>query len=167
MRTSIGAKFNQLTRGFQLALITHSKLLLILDSFVEMENGLINNYDSTFFIFNSDGKILSWQFTRGTSFVQVKKLLNLIHQRAVAQNNTIAVVYIDNCCQWKRLLQEEFGNDLLVKLELFHAIQHITSKMPKRHSFYGACTSDLRDVLLASGDLGIRQTKTTPREMNY
>ena len=38
MRTSIGAKFSQLTRGFQLALITHSKLLLILDSFVEMEN---------------------------------------------------------------------------------------------------------------------------------
>ena len=42
MRTSIGAKFSQLTRGFQLALITNSKLLLILDSFVEMENGLIN-----------------------------------------------------------------------------------------------------------------------------
>ena len=33
------------------------------------------NHDSAFFIFNSDGKILSWQFTRGTSFVQVKKLL--------------------------------------------------------------------------------------------
>ena len=79
----------------------------------------INQYDSAFFIFNSDGKILSWQFTRGTSLVQVKKLLNLIHQRAVAQNNTIAVVYIDNCCQWKRMLQEEFGNDLLVKLDLF------------------------------------------------
>ena len=87
MRTTIGAKFSQLTQGFQLALITHSKLLLILDSFVEMENGLINMI--VLFLFNSDGKILSWQFTRGTSFVQVKKLLNLIHERAVAQNNTI------------------------------------------------------------------------------
>ena len=98
------------------------------------------------------------------NFTQVKKLLNLIHQRAVAQNNTIAVVYIDNCCQWKRLLQEEFGNDLLVKLDLFHALQRITSKMPKRHSFYGACISDLRVVFRARGDLGIRRTKTTPRE---
>ena len=165
MRTSIGAKFSQLTRGFQLALITHSKLLLILDSF--RDGKWINQYDSAFFIFNSDGKILSWQFTRGPSFVQVKKLLNLIHQRAVAQNITIAVVYIDNCCQWKRLLQEEFGNDLLVKLDLFHAIQRITSKMPKRHSFYGAYISDLRVVFRARGNLGLGGPKLLPEKMNY
>ena len=79
----------------------------------------------------------------------------------------IAVVYIDNCCQWKRLLQEEFGNDLLVKLDLFHAIQRITSKIPKKHSFYGACTSDLRVVFRARGDLGIRRTKLLPEKMNY
>ena len=67
--------------------------------------------------------------------MQVKKLLNLIHQRAVAQNSTIAVVYIDNCCQWKRLLQKEFGNYLLVKLDLFHAIQRITSKFQRNIHF--------------------------------
>ena len=99
--------------------------------------------------------------------MQVKKLLNLIHQRAVAQNNTIAVVYIDNCCQWKRLLQEEFGNDLLVKLDLFHAIQRITSKMPKRHSFYGACISDLRVVFRAREILVLGRPKLLPEKMNY
>ena len=78
-----------------------------------------------------------------------------------------AVVYIDNCCQWKRLLQEEFGNDVLVKLDLFHAIQHITSKMPKRHSFtvhafqISGLFFELEEILVLGGP------KLLPEKMNY
>ena len=130
--------------------------------FVRRDGKWITQYDSAFFIFNSDGKILSWQFTQGTSFNQVKKLLAFIHQRAVAQGNIIETIYIDNCCQWKRLLQDVFGKRLKVKLDLFHAVQRITSKMPKRHAYYSACTSDLRLVFRATGDQGRKRTDTTP-----
>ncbi len=130
--------------------------------FLRKDRKWVNQYDSAFFVFNSGGKILSWQFTQGTSFRQVKKLLFLIQQRAVTQGNVINTVYIDNCCQWKRLLQEVFGEHLNVKLDLFHAVQRITGKMPKRHAFYSACTSDLRLVFRAKGDQGVKRTDTTP-----
>lgn len=60
--------------------------------FLRKDRKWVNQYDSAFFVFNSGGKILSWKFTQGTSFRQVKKLLLFIQQRAVTQGNIINTV---------------------------------------------------------------------------
>ena len=58
---------------------------------------------------------------------------------------------IDNCCSWKAKLQQVFGN-IPVKLDLFHAVQRITSKISKRHVFSHTCSGELDNVFVANGD---------------
>ena len=122
----------------------------------------VSQYDSAFFVMNSEGKIVSWQFTKGTSFKEIKTLLTSINLRAIKQGNTIQTVYIDNCCQWRRMLQDVFGEDVQVKLDLFHAVQRITRKIRKRHPFYSQCVNDLRLVFRQKGDYGVKRTQPTP-----
>ena len=122
----------------------------------------IPQYDSAFFVFNSQGNILSWQFTKGTCFNQVEPLLISIKKQAEKQGNVIETIYIDNCCQWKKLLQKVFGVNVKVKLDIFHAVQRITRHMSKRHEFYGQCVSDLRLAFRKKEDQGRKRTQSTP-----
>lgn len=41
----------------------------------------IRQYSAVFFVLNNDGKVISWQFTNGTSFTEIQTLLtNLKHR---------------------------------------------------------------------------------------
>lgn len=118
-------------------------------------------YDSAFIVFNGDGKVVTWQFTRGTGFDNVRSILKNVKERP--QSSSITTVYVDNCCQWRRKIQELFGSGVTVFLDIFHAVQRITRKIPKRHPFYAACVHDLRLVFRSPGDQGDRRTKPTPQ----
>ncbi len=48
------------------------------------------------------------------------------------------------------------------EIRLFHAVQRITSKMSKRHVFYGACISELRLAFRTKGDQGGKIIEPTP-----
>ena len=48
-------------------------------------------------------------------------------------------IYVDNCCPVRRQLKEIFGNDVLVKLDIFHAVQRISRSMTKQHTLYLSC----------------------------
>ena len=43
----------------------------------------------------------------------------------------ISIIYSDNCCKDRKALQESFGKDCEVKLDLFHALQRLTSSVGK------------------------------------
>ena len=92
---------------------------------------------------NEIDQIVSWKFTKGNSFNEVKPMLTGLCMRAHMQGSQIQTVYVDNCCQWRRKLQEVFGQDCAVKLDLFHAVQRIVRKIPKRHPFHGTFCSEL------------------------
>ena len=74
----------------------------------------VSQYDSAFFIMNSDGKIVSWQFTKGTSFKQIKTLLTSVNMRAMQltkgtllkQFTLITVVSGEEC--FKMCLEKKF-----------------------------------------------------------
>lgn len=53
-------------------------------------------YDSAFLVFNGDGKIVSWQFIKGTSFENVRSLLHQINNRSKMKKCTIETIYVDN-----------------------------------------------------------------------
>ena len=42
----------------------------------------VPQYDSLFLVLNSDGKVISWQLTKGTAFLQIEKLLLDIKDRS-------------------------------------------------------------------------------------
>ena len=51
---------------------------------------------------------------------------------------------------------------MLVKLDLFHAIQRITRSMSKQHTLFLSCVHDFKMSLRNSVDLGKRRTMNTP-----
>jgi hypothetical protein len=48
-----------------------------------------------------------------------------------------------------------------VSLDLFHAVQHISSKLSKRHSFHRPCLHDLSMVFRYPSDQGLVRTMVT------
>ena len=49
-----------------------------------------------------------------------------------------------------------------MQLDVFHAVQRITKKIPKRHSFHAPCLQDLQFVFRQDADHGEKRTKETP-----
>lgn len=121
----------------------------------------IRQFDSLFSVMNEDGIVPAWQLTRGTGFARVKTLLVEIMNRLVKSGITLEGFSIDNCCAWRLLLQGVFGV-IPVKLDLFHAVQRIASKIKKRHPLRRQCLDSFRLVFRMPGDIGKERKKSTP-----
>lgn len=78
------------------------------------------------------------------------------------QGKKITEFYIDNCCSWRAKLQEVFGNDLCVRLDIFHAVKRISDKIPKRHPLRLDCMKDLSVVFRDPLDRGECRMMETP-----
>lgn len=70
--------------------------------------------------------------------------------------------FIDNCCSWRGKLQTIFGSEILVKLDLFHAVQRIVKCIPKRHPFAYCCCQAFRLVFRDPLDAGEKRALPTP-----
>ena len=95
---------------------------------------------------------MGWQFTKTTSLDEVKELFLNIRNRITDLENL--VIMADNCCSVKRKLSEMFGPNVAVKLDLFHAVQRLTKKLPKKHPMIRLCTDDFRLIFRTATDLG-------------
>ena len=126
------------------------------------QNGIwIRQYDSLFSVMNEDGIVLGWQLTRGTGFSRVKTLITGIHKRLKNSGVKLEGFSIDNCCAWRLLLQGVFGL-IPIKLDLFHAVQRIASKIKKRHPFRTKCLDAFRLVFRQNGDIEKERKQPTP-----
>ena len=88
-------------------------------------------------------------------------MINLQH-RLMKQDKHISQFYIDNCCTWRKKLQDIFGSNLTVLLDIFHAVQRITIKMSKRHPFHFQCVQDFKLAFRDPSDRGPQRMKPTP-----
>ena len=83
----------------------------------------IRQYDSLFCVMNERGQIMTWQLTQSQGFEHIRLLLQQLFRRLSSQGKSVKEFYVDNCCHWRRKLQEVFGSELAVKLDIFHAFQ--------------------------------------------
>ena len=54
------------------------------------------------------------------------------------------------------------GDSLKVYLDLFHAVERVSDKTPKRHPLRRECIEELRMVFRDPTDQGVKRTKETP-----
>ena len=102
-------------------------------------------YDSVFLVMNEKKEVLSWVFAKTAGFIHVRHPLLKIKDRFNRENIQIHGLVIDNCCQWRSLLQSIFGQ-VPVKLDLFHGVIRITSTVSKKHQFFHVFRADFRMV---------------------
>jgi hypothetical protein len=119
----------------------------------------IHQYDSLFLVISEQGKVVTWQLTKGTAFAQVETLLQDLKMHS---HDTIKTVYIDDCCRLRGKIRSVFGSDVTVKLDVFHAVQRITRTLVKRHSQMKECLKDLQLVFRKDGDSGDKRLEDTP-----
>ena len=117
--------------------------------YLRQDRKWINEYDSLLLVLNNAGKVIAWQLTKGTSFLQAEKLFLDIEKRS---NGKLRTVYVDDCCKQRNKIQEIFGIHVSVKLDLFHAVQRITKTISKKHPYFNSCIQDLRLVFRRKGD---------------
>ena len=110
-------------------------LLIVIVWQLQEDKKWVCQYDSAFLVMNKIGQVISWKFTKGSSFDEVKEYLEFLSVRAHSQGDT---VYIDNCCHRRSKIQSVFGENCIVKLDTFHAVQRIVHKIPQRHPFHAA-----------------------------
>lgn len=127
-----------------------------------IDNVWVTQYDSLFIVMTEEGKIVKWQFTKGTSFEQVRTVLEDLKSLAQEQGEQIKVVFTDDCCKLRQKIVSVFGSNTAAKLDLFHAVQRITKALRKRHPLHHQCLLDLRQVFRQNGDSGERRLADTP-----
>lgn len=107
----------------------------------------VQQYNALFVVMNDAGKILTWQYTKGITFAEIDMVLKNLKERC----QCLSTVYIDDCCKLCNKVQNVFGNDIYVKLDLFHAVQRISRTLVTK---CGLCIQDLTHVFRANGDVG-------------
>ena len=120
----------------------------------------VPQYDSMFIVMNEVGEIVTWQLTKGTSFGEVNQLLEDL--KSHPNSNIIKTVYIDDCCKLRKRIETVFGENVAVKLDLFHATQRISKTLNKRSPLFAKCIQDLRLVFRTTGDYGVHREHCTP-----
>ena len=127
----------------------------------------VKQFKSLFIVLNDIGQVLSWQLADDTSHDTVHETLNEINQRLKAKTRTLKEIYVDDCCRLRNKMQSVFGREVVVKLDIFHAIQRITKKTSKWHSLFYDFVASLKHVFRDPSDVGdVRQLPTpSPKDL--
>ena len=123
----------------------------------------MTQYKAVLIVMNEFGQVIAWLFTKSTSVDEGRALLEGIRGRLKPSDSPLLIL-ADNCCLIRNKLEEIFGN-VVVKLDLFHAVQRITRRMSKKHPFYSQCTSDIKLLFRHPTDLGKNRKLITPKPM--
>ena len=132
--------------------------------------GLVRNFDchwitqfsALFCVLNGHGQVLIWKLTKNLKFSNTEDHLTSLRDRLSLQGKKITEFYIDNCCSWRAKLQEIFGTELCVRLDVFHALKRISDKIPKHHPLRHDCMKDLSVVFRNPLDKGETRMMDTP-----
>ena len=131
-------------------------------------NRWVKLYDTLFIVLNEEGVVLSWKLCRGTKFSSVENVLQLLKERLDQQGKQPATFFLDNCCSWRAKLTKIFP-DIAIKLDVFHAIQRVIKKVPRKKG----CSEIMRQlrrkmicslcyVIRDPADVGKQRTMPTP-----
>ena len=111
---------------------------------------------------NAQGQVVTWRLTSKLSFTEIENDLTALKSRLEAQGKVLKEFYIDNCCSWEKKLKQVFGEQLMVYLDIFHAVKRFSEKIPKRHSLRRDCLKEWKMVFRDPSDQGEKRALPTP-----
>ena len=119
-------------------------------------------YTSIFIVLNKAGQTIAWQFVKSNSLDEVKPLLISVKQRMTNTNKRNFTIYVDNCCNCQAKLKAIFGESVMIKLDVFHAVQRVTRVLSKKHTLFLPCINDFKMVFRSPSDIGKTRQVPTP-----
>lgn len=127
------------------------------------DNKWVKVYDGLFCVLNEYGQVVAFKMTPNLSFAAVSDLLEQVRDRLNFKEDTKVKLIVDNCCSWRRKLQEVFGVvHSQVFLDLFHGVKRISDTFDKGNPYTNDMLRDLRCVFRAPGDYDTERMQPTP-----
>lgn len=122
-------------------------------------------FDSLYIVLNEMGQVVTYKLTKGTAISKVEDMLKNSKSRLDQQKASCDTIFVDDWGKSHSKLQQMFLK-MSVKLDLFHAIQRVTSKVPKdrRHYLSSSFIDDFKMIFRADGDQGEIREADTPDE---
>ena len=128
----------------------------------QADGNWVKQYKGLFCVLNAAGQVVTWKMTESLKLDDAEPILRALHNRLQRQSVHLQEFYVDNCCALRPKLQAIFGSQLKVLLDVFHAVQRISRKIPKRHPYNSECLKSLRLVFRSPSDQGSVRTQPTP-----
>jgi hypothetical protein len=106
-------------------------------------------FAALFSVMNEFNEIVGFWLASTKKISELRSALEQINARYqdVADDQKIQVMYTDNCCSDRKILQEIFGM-ILVKLDVFHLMNRL--KVKKKHRFFASFMKSIQEALMCS-----------------
>eukprot|EP00794_Sanderia_malayensis_P009384 gene9384-10373_t len=128
----------------------------------EADSKWLRLFNSLFIVMNENKEVLTWQLTKREKFNVVSDMLMNLKNRMDKSPTRLQYFVIDNCCKWENKIKELFGQNVKVKLDLFHALQRLTRTLEKSNPYQNRICQDLRSIFRQEGDSRQFRTMATP-----
>lgn len=122
----------------------------------------IKKYKGLFIITNEKGQPVQWKFTKTEQFEEVKNTFTQLSERFKTQGKKISGIYTDTCCKWAGKFASVFPG-VPVKLDLFHAVQRLSSTIPKGTKYRAEILRTYSLVFRDPQELGEQRLLNTPQ----
>ena len=116
---------------------------------------------SAFIVMDGERNVVGWKLTKGEGHAEARSCLDGIKERLLTP---IEYVLVDNCCTSRYLYISVFGVNILVKLDVFHAVQRLTKCISKKYPNKQFIASNLGLFVRQSDDQGHIRLKNTADE---
>ena len=123
------------------------------------ESGRNHQFEGFLIVINEKGAICRFALTKSGSLSEFDKIF-----QSVNELEGISTIYSDNCCKDRKALQKSFGKDCEVKLDVFHALQRLTTSVGKREMDklnYSKFCKDVKFIVRQDEDRSKERTMPT------
>ena len=137
-------------------------------------DGKTRPFSAVFTIMNSDNEVVMQKFVKDLSFASIAPCFNALDKRLTEQLPQLAAAdapnipfYIDNCCQYKKLILENMPrlrSKITVKLDLFHWLRRWTKRVKLNSPDGQALYANIRNIIYNGKERRIRQASDLIRE---
>ena len=118
-------------------------------------------FQSLFCVLNEKGTVIQWKFTKTEGTAELENVFRQLSQRFISQNIVIEGIFLDNCCKWTQFLGKYFPG-VCIKLDIFHAVQRLVRKIPKRSKYSSVMSKEYGLVFRQPGDIGKKRSASSP-----
>ena len=123
----------------------------------------VSDKKKCFIVKDGLGKVVSWKLTNSTTNEEVVSCLKDVKSRL---KKKLLYVLVDECCAVRILYQQIFGEDVLVLLDLFHAVQRPMKTIPKRFAHRQLISRKIGMIFRKENDRGSERRETTDCKEN-
>lgn len=120
----------------------------------------VRQFENVFLALNENGEVMTWAFTKSTSFSEISGMLKDLKCRLDEAGITLEMILVDDCCHVRQFYEQIFPG-VKVRLDLFHACLRIVQTIPKGNGFNAQFSNELSLIFRNDGDLGDERKKAT------